>query len=90
MKRVHLSDCRLMLAFQSASSKLQAGMAIKIPPHTLVRQLAWAIVIKLLLLTAIWWAFLADQKVKVDAEQASSHLLLRPTTESSKEQGHDF
>ena len=58
--------------------------------HPLVHKLAWAIVIKLLLLTAIWWAFLADQSVEVDAEQASSHLLLRPTTESSKEQGHDF
>ncbi len=63
---------------------------MKATTHPLLRQLAWAIVIKLLLLTAIWWAFLADQKVKVDAEQASSHLLLRPTTESSKEQGHDF
>ena len=90
MKRVHLSDCRLMLAFQSASSKLQAGMAIKIPPHTLVRQLAWAIVIKLLLLTAIWWSFLADQKVEVDAEQAARHLLIPPITDSNKEQDHGF
>ncbi len=63
---------------------------MKATTHPLLRQLAWTIVIKLLLLTAIWWAFLADQKVKVDAEQASSHLLLRPITDSNKEQGHDF
>ena len=90
MKRGCLSDCRSILAFQVASSKLQAGMAIKIPPHTLVRKLAWAIVIKLLLLTAIWWAFLANQKVEVDAEQASRHLLMHPITDSNKEQDHGY
>ena len=52
---------------------------MKTPSHPLLHQLAWAIVIKLLLLTAIWWFFLADQKVEVDAEQASSHLLMYPT-----------
>lgn len=35
---------------------------MKTPSHPLLHQLAWAIVIKLLLLTAIWWFFLADQK----------------------------
>lgn len=90
LMRCHLSDYRSVLAFQGSSRKLQPGMAIKIPPHPLVRKLAWAIVIKLLLLTAIWWAFLADQKVEVDAEQASRHLLMHPITDSNKEQGHDF
>lgn len=69
---------------------LQQGMCMKTPPHSLVRKLAWAVVIKLLLLTAIWWCFLAGQKVEVDAEQASRHLLMRPTTDSNKEQAHDF
>lgn len=68
---------------------LQQGMCMKTPPHSLVRKLAWAVVIKLLL-TAIWWCFLAGQKVEVDAEQASRHLLMRPTTDSNKEQAHDF
>ncbi|PRD65863.1 cytochrome oxidase putative small subunit CydP [Malikia granosa] len=63
---------------------------MKNPPNPLVRKLAWAVAIKLLLLTAIWWFFLADQKVEVDAERASHHLLMRPITDSSKEQGHDF
>lgn len=63
---------------------------MKATAHPLLRQLAWAIVIKLLLLATIWWAFLADQRVEVDAEQASSHLLLLPITDSSKEQAHDF
>ncbi len=69
---------------------LQPDMSVKMPPHPLVRQLAWAVVVKLLLLTAIWWCFLADQEVEVDAEQASRHLLMHPTTETSKEQDHDF
>ena len=89
MKRDHLSNCLRVLAFQGSSGKLQLDMAIKIPPYSLVRKLAWAIVIKLLLLTAIWWCFLADQKVEVDAEQASRHLL-HPVPDSNKEQGHDF
>jgi len=63
---------------------------MKASPHPLVHKLAWAVAIKLLLLTAIWWFFLADQKVEVDAEQASSHLLLHPITDSSKEPAHDF
>jgi hypothetical protein len=59
-------------------------------PPALLHKLAWAVIVKLLLLTAIWFGFLADQKVEVDAEQASSHLLMRPTTDASKEMGHDF
>lgn len=90
MKRGHLSDCRSILAFQGSSGELQRGMATKTPPHPLVRKLAWAIVIKLLLLTAIWWFFLADQKVEVDAEQAARHLLIPPITDSNKEQDHGF
>ena len=58
-------------------------------PSALLHKLTWAVVIKLLL-TAIWCCFLADQKVEVDAEQASSHLLMRSTSHSSKEMGHDF
>ena len=79
-----------MLAFQGSSGELQRGMATKTPPHPLVRKLAWAVVIKLLLLTAIWWFFLADQKVEVDAEQAARHLLIPPITDSNKEQDHGF
>lgn len=33
----------------------------------LLRNLALAILIKLLLLTALWWMFVRDQRVQVDA-----------------------
>ena len=56
----------------------------------LVHKLAWAIAIKLLALTAIWSICMSDQKVAVDAERASSHLLMRSLPNSNQEPGHDF
>lgn len=53
--------------------------------HPLVRKLGWVIVVKLLMLMLIWWSFMADQSVEVDAEQAASHLLLRSPPDSNKE-----
>ncbi len=59
-------------------------------PSALLHKLTWAVVVKLLALTTIWYCFLADQKVEVDAEQASRHLLMRSAINSNQEIGHDF
>ena len=40
----------------------------------LVRHLAIAIVLKLAVLAALWWAFVRDDRVGVDAEAAAAHV----------------
>lgn len=40
----------------------------------LVRHLAIAIAVKLLVLTGIWWSFVRDERVGVDVEKAAAHL----------------
>ena len=43
--------------------------------RTLVRKLAFALVIKLAVLTALWWFFVRDQRVPVDVDAAASQML---------------
>ncbi|MBT9487099.1 MAG: hypothetical protein IV093_06270 [Rubrivivax sp.] len=43
-------------------------------PNPLLRHLATAVVLKLLVLTVLWWAFVRDGRAGVDAEQAAVHL----------------
>lgn len=40
----------------------------------LLRHLVMAVVIKLALLTALWWVFVRDAQVAVDAQSTASHL----------------
>ena len=40
---------------------------MKMNDRRLLRNLALAILIKLLLLSALWWMFVRDQRVQVDA-----------------------
>lgn len=42
--------------------------------HRLVRHLVWVVVIKLLALGGLWWAFVRDQRVSADAAAATQHL----------------
>jgi len=42
---------------------------------TLLKKLAIALVIKLVLLTALWWGFVRDQRVAVDGDAAAAQLL---------------
>ena len=42
---------------------------------TLLKKLAIALVIKLVLLTALWWGFVRDQRVAVDSDAAAAQLL---------------
>ena len=40
----------------------------------LLRHLGWVIALKLLVLAGLWQAFVADQRVAVDASAAAAHL----------------
>ena len=43
--------------------------------RSLVRKLATVLVIKLAVLTALWWFFVRDQRVPVDVDAAASQML---------------
>ena len=42
---------------------------------TLLQKLAIALLIKLVLLTALWWGFVRDQRIAVDGDAAAAQLL---------------
>lgn len=50
----------------------------------LVRHLAWVVIVKLVVLTAIWWAFVREQRVSADVNATAAHLT---APESVPEQG---
>jgi hypothetical protein len=43
--------------------------------RNLVRKLTTVLVIKLVVLTALWWFFVRDQRVPVDVDAAASQML---------------
>ncbi|MFW9594481.1 MAG: cytochrome oxidase putative small subunit CydP [Macromonas sp.] len=43
--------------------------------RVLVRKLALAVVVKLCVITALWWAFFSPHRVEVDSERAAAHLV---------------
>ena len=47
---------------------------MKPAPDRLIRHLAAAITLKLVLLTALWCAFVRDERVGVDVDRAAAHL----------------
>jgi len=47
---------------------------MKSDDRRLVRHLAIAVVLKLLLLCVLWWAFVRDARVNTDAEQTAEHM----------------
>lgn len=52
-----------------------------------MRKLAVVLVLKLLVLTGLWWGFVRDQRVPVNAAAATAHLLgSHPTPTSSSDQ----
>ncbi len=53
-------------------------------PSRLLRHLAIAVIVKLLVLTALWWLFIRDQRVPVDAERAAAAIVAdRPAISST-------
>jgi hypothetical protein len=47
---------------------------MRLADQRLVRHLAWVVVIKLIVLAALWWWFVRDQRVMLDATDAAQHL----------------
>jgi hypothetical protein len=47
---------------------------------SLTRKLAWIIAVKVAGLMMIWWFFIAPQKVSVNEQSVSAHLLDHPPT----------
>lgn len=45
--------------------------------QTLVKRLAWVLVIKLVVLFGLWWGFVRDQRVTVDASGMATQVLVR-------------
>jgi hypothetical protein len=43
--------------------------------HFLLRKLAVVLVIKLVILTGLWWGFVREQRVAVDTDTAASQML---------------
>ncbi|MDO9600346.1 MAG: hypothetical protein Q7J47_21710 [Azoarcus sp.] len=58
-------------------------MQLPAPPvsdHRLVRELVWVVVIKLALITALWWGFVRDAKVPVDTGHMAAQLIAPANT----------
>jgi len=51
----------------------------------LVRKLTVVLVIKLAVLTGLWWGFVRDQRVPVDTDRAASQMLGRPAPTNPEE-----
>lgn len=47
---------------------------MKADPDRLVRHLAIAVALKLVVLGVLWWAFVRDDRVRVDADRAAARL----------------
>jgi hypothetical protein len=50
---------------------------MKTADQLLVKRLAWVLVIKLMLLYGLWWGFVRDQQVTVDASGMTTQALVR-------------
>ena len=55
----------------------------------LVRKLTVTILIKLVLLVALWWGFIRDQRVSVDAEAMAGAVQETPTTIQQSGKGYN-
>jgi multidrug resistance efflux pump len=52
--------------------------------HRLLRHLVIAVVVKLLILTALWWFFIRDNRVPVDADTSAQQMGLSPAIPGAK------
>ena len=65
----------------------QTKWFMNLADKTLVKKLVYVLVIKLILLIALWWFFIRDQKVAVDENSVANQFLSPVSTteiESSK------
>jgi len=61
---------------------------MKTPDKSLVTKLAIAVMVKLVVLTGIWWAFFHDQRVAVDAKLVSDQFLSPGASSDKKGEQH--
>lgn len=52
---------------------------MKSDDRRLVRHLAIAVVLKLVVLSGLWWAFVRDVRVNMGAEQTAAHISVQST-----------
>ena len=57
---------------------------VKVDENPLLRHLVIAVVLKLVVLTALWWAFVRDERVSIDVERAAAHLGATTATVGAK------
>lgn len=62
----------------------QTKSLMNLADKTLLKKLAYVLVIKLILLIALWWFFIRDQKVAVD-ENSVANQFLSPVSTTEKE-----
>jgi hypothetical protein len=55
--------------------RLQTRHAMDLRDHFLLRKLAVVLVIKLVILTGLWWGFVREQRVAVDTDAVASQML---------------
>jgi hypothetical protein len=53
---------------------VQPDRAVKPPRYSLARHLAIAAAVKLVALALLWWVFVREDRVGVDAEAAATHV----------------
>ena len=58
----------------------------------LIRELAWVVALKLVLIVALWAAFIRDARVPVDAGAmaARAHAVSSPATHPTEGENNDF
>ena len=76
----HPATVRQVVDFPKDSSAGNAGTALdtswgmKTDESRLVRHLALAVVVKLLVLVLLWWVFVRTDRVGIDIERAAAHI----------------
>lgn len=53
--------------------------------HRLLRNLIIAVLIKLIVLTALWWVFVRDERIKVDGDGVADRISGAVTFQASSE-----
>jgi hypothetical protein len=67
-------DRKQLYGWRPSGTRLDTCHGMKAAQDRLVRHLAIAVVLKLVVLTALWWAFVRDERVGVDVDRAAAHM----------------
>ena len=57
-------------------------------PRSLLQEIMWTVVIKLVALSIIWWCFIRDVKVEVATTDTAQHLLASPSSSAQQRSTH--